>query len=142
MKYFIDTNVFLRFLVADDVRSYECCKEFLEAVEGKRFKASTSSLVFAEMAWVLQSFYQFPRTKISEALNLLAHKGLIFDDRFDLLRAIGLYQSHGIKFVDALLGSNPLIRERKMNIVSYDADFDKLNIKRVEPQEVLRKFSK
>ena len=137
MKYYLDTNIFLRFLVADDERAHASCVELFRLIEERKIKGITSSLVFAEIVWVLGSFYKFPRAKISEALAILGRSRISFDDRFDILTAIELYGSHTVKFVDALIASHPLIRSGKLPIVSYDTDFDKLKVKRIEPQEVV-----
>ena len=137
MKYYLDTNIFLRFLVADDERAYASCAELFRLIEERKIKGITSSLVFAEIVWVLGSFYKFPRVKISEALAIFGRSGISFDNRSDILTATELYASHPIKFVDALIASHPLIRSGKLPVVSYDMDFDKLKVKRIEPQEVV-----
>ena len=139
MKYYLDTNIFLRFLVADDEKAHQSCRELFGLIEEREVKGVASSLIFAEIVWVLGSFYKFPRAKISEALATFARSGIMFDDRFDILAAIESYGSHQIKFVDALIASHPLIRSGKLPLISYDADFDKLKVKRMEPQEVLHR---
>lgn len=137
MKYYLDTNIFLRFLIADDAKTYESCQELFRLIETHRINAMTSSLVFAEIVWVLGSFYKFPRSKISDALTTLARSPILFDNRCDLSVAIELYASHPVKFVDALIASCPLLRQGRAALISYDKDFDRLNIKRMEPQEVI-----
>ena len=47
-----------------------------------------------------------------------------------------LYAGHSVKFIDALITSIPQIAGGDMIAVSYDKDFDKLNVKRKEPKEV------
>lgn len=137
MKYYLDTNVFVRFLVADDERMHTACSEVFGLIEDRRIKAVTSMLVFAEIVWVLGSVYEFPRAKISDALGTIGRSGILFDNRCDTATAIELYTSHPVKFVDALIASHPLIKSGKLPIVSYDRDFDKLNVKRIEPQVVV-----
>lgn len=142
MKYYLDTNVFLRFLIADDTMAHESCQELFRLIEARRIKAVTSPLVFAEIVWVLGSFYKFPRLKISDALAILARSPISFDNRCDLLSAIEAYASHPVKFIDALIASHPLLRQGKSVLISYDKDFDRLNIKRMEPQEVIGKAAR
>ena len=72
----------MRFLVADDGKAHQSCLELFRLIEEKKIKGVASSLVFAEIVWVLGSFYKFPRAKISEALATLARSGIAFDDRF------------------------------------------------------------
>lgn len=140
MRYFLDTNIFLRFLVADNAVAHRDCQLLLELVEAKRIKAITSALVFAEIVWTLQSFYKFPRVKISEALKILARSGITFDNRMDALRALEWYGAHAIKFIDAMLASHPSVHAGKVVLVSYDRDFDILGVKRIEPREILKRL--
>ncbi|MEK7541549.1 MAG: PIN domain-containing protein, partial [Patescibacteria group bacterium] len=122
MKYYLDTNVFLRFLIADDARAHEACQELFHLIETHHIKAVTSPLVCAEVVWVLGSFYKFPRSKISDALVVFARSPIAFDSRCDLLAAIEWYAAHPVKFVDALIASHPLLRRKKLTLISYDKD--------------------
>ena len=142
MKYYLDTNVFLRFLVADDAKVYESCRELFGLIDSSCIKAVTSPLVFAEIVWVLGSFYKFPREKITETLRIAAQSGILFDNRCNVAAAVEAYGSHTVKFVDALIASHPLIRSGKLPVISYDADFDKLHVKRLEPRDVIARVAK
>jgi len=52
--------------------------------------------------------------------------------------AIEIYEKFPVKFIDALIVSNPKIFKKEITIISYDKDFDKLNVKRKEPKDVLK----
>lgn len=56
-------------------------------------------------------------------------------DAFDLREAIETYKKTKIKFTDCLLAS--LLKKKDLKIVSYDLDFDKLNVKRLSPKDFL-----
>ena len=142
MKYYLDTNVFLRFLIADEARAHGACQELFHLIQTHHIKAMTSPLVFAEAVWVLGSFYKFPRSKISDALAVLARSPITFDSRCDLLAAIEWYAARPVKFADALIASHPLLRRKKLTLISYDKDFDRLGVKRMEPQEVIDRMEK
>jgi predicted nucleic-acid-binding protein len=142
MKYYLDTNIFLRFLIADDATAHASCQELFQLIEERRIKAVTSSLVCAEIVWVLGSFYKFPRSKISDALAVLARSPIFFDDQFDLTAAIEAYALYPVKFVDALIASHPLLRRGMAVLISYDKDFDRLNIKRIEPQDIIDRVAR
>jgi len=142
MTYYLDTNIFLRFLVPDNETMYRECAAVFALIEGKKIKAVSSSLVFAEIVWTLQSFYKFPRAKVAAALQIFAKSGIAFDNRTDVLHALESYEAHSVKFIDTLIASNPLLRAKKVTLVSYDKDFDKLNVQRIEPRELAALFSK
>jgi len=136
-RYFIDTNVFLNTLIQRDKKSFIDCCQFLDNIKSNKFKAVTSNVVLAELVWVLKSFYGFSREKISRGLkSIVKLKGLRLIDNYQLLKAIEMYESKSVKYIDALIASIKPIFEKKWIIVSYDKDFDKLKVKRVEPGEL------
>jgi predicted nucleic-acid-binding protein len=85
----------------------------------------------------LQSFYRFPKTEVHTALKAFTALPLSYEEKTDIPVAVDLHASHSVKFVDALLASHHLLHNGKMTIISYDKDFDKLSVKRVEPQDVV-----
>ena len=139
MRYFLDTNIFLRFLVIEDKRAHGACKELLRRIRSKKIKAITSSLVLAEIVWVLQSFYKFPKERVIEALRVFYGIGLVLNDRVNIGAALDLYESKNVKFVDALIASHPLLQKKGISIISYDTDFDSLGVTRVTPEAVIKK---
>lgn len=137
MKYFLDTNIFLRFLINDDKKAHEACSTLFVLIEEKKLKVVTSSLVFAEIVWVLQSFYKFPKAEVHTALKAFTALGMSYEEKTNIPVAVDLHASHSVKFVDAMLASHPSLQNGKMTILSYDKDFDKLGVKRVEPQDIV-----
>jgi predicted nucleic acid-binding protein len=58
----------------------------------------------------------------------------------DVSLAIEFYKNYNIKFIDALIASNPKIFKKEITIISYDKDFDKINVLRKEPKEILKEI--
>ncbi|MEW6622903.1 MAG: PIN domain-containing protein [Bacillota bacterium] len=136
--YFLDTNIFLRFLTQDDPIKAEYCKELLiKASEGK-IKLFTSELVMAELVWVLQSpkTYNLKPTKIKNILlPIVTIKNLHFSNK-DLYPAIlDLFAEKEIDYIDAY--NTVIMNSMRINtIFSYDRHFDKIStVKRLEPGE-------
>lgn len=143
--YFIDTNVFLRAIVRDkNVKKMEESKVFLELVRLGKINAFTSSMVFAEVNWVLSSTYKLLKQQIIQYLvGIINLKNLRFDDNYNPAETLRLWNRYPIKFVDCLIASNPRILQGDIIVVSYDRDFDKIEgIIRKEPNEVIQKFDK
>lgn len=139
-KYFIDSNIFLRTLVKDDEERFRDCVNFLKEVRGGKLRVCTSNLILAEINWTLLKFYEFPKKAATKGLgSILSLKNLKIFDNFDPILALELYKNYPIKFIDCLIASNPKIFNRKAILVSYDKDFDKLKVKRVEPSDLLKK---
>lgn len=137
---FLDTNIFLRVIVKEDEKSFRECTELLASIKAGERKAYASSLVLAEINWVLGSFYKFPKPEVILALSgILSLKNLTVDDGYDTLTALSLYERHSVKFIDALLSSHRLVFRKEIPIVSYDKDFSVLPVKWLKPEEVLGK---
>ncbi len=133
-RVFVDTNIFLRYLIKDNPAKYERCREvFKKAIEGEVFLFS-SEMVIAELIWTLLSYYRVPKAEVIEKVSIIistqnlhtANKAIIAD-------SLVLYSRENIDFIDAynavFMKSNSLAK-----IYSYDEDFDAVDgIKREEP---------
>lgn len=137
-KCFVDSNIFLRTLTGESGDKFRDCQSFLAMVKEGQIQALTSSLVLAEVTWVLLKVYKFPKEKVLVGIHsILSLDNLNFIDEANQNLATQIYEAHSIKFIDALIASNPKIQNKEMTIVSYDDDFDKLNIIRKEPKEMI-----
>ena len=137
MQYFIDSNIFLRVFVKENEKFFRDCFDLFKKVEEKKVKAITSVLVLAEIDWVLEGFYQFSKERAIEALeSILKLKGLKFVDSFNFSSFLHCYSKSRVKFVDALIASERIFDKEKIVIISYDKDFDKLGLKRLEPAQI------
>ena len=93
----VDTNVIVRFLVADDKRQ---AKRARAAIEAGDIFITTS--VFLEVEWVLRSAYGFDAERIADALGGLAGlPGVTVDEPARLARALD-WMAEGMDFADAL----------------------------------------
>ncbi|KKT56864.1 MAG: PilT protein domain protein [Candidatus Amesbacteria bacterium GW2011_GWA1_44_24] len=138
MDYFLDSNILLRFFADDKkgVAHIECSKLIKNIKEGK-IKAYTSHLVLAEVVWTLDSYYETPRESVVKVLKTIESLGgLTIIDKFETYLANKIYSEKTVKFIDALIASSPKIQSRKMAVVSYDKDFDKLGVIRKEPSQI------
>ncbi len=138
-NYFIDTNIFLRALLGDEEKTLEDCLRLLRGIKNGKIKAVTSNLVLAEVNWMLLKFYKFSKEDVVRSLNsILSLRHLKINDDFNPILAVRLYKDYSIKFIDALIASNPEIFNKERTVVSYDKDFDKLGDLRVEPKEIIK----
>lgn len=139
MKYFIDTNIFLRYFTDEQSgKVFKDCSLVIENIKLKKILAVTSHLVIAEIAWTLPTSYGSGKNQVLKVLKAIETlNGLKIENTFDTGVANGLFEKHSIKYIDALIASNPQIQAKKMAIVSYDKDFDKLGVIRKEPSQVI-----
>ena len=133
-KKFVDTNIFLRYLTADDRVKYGRCRELLKSAIDGKIQLATSGMVIAELAWTLLSFYKVPKVDVVEKLSLIIGTDQIFiPDRELLAEALVLYGRKNIDFIDAynavFMGHHGM-----SEIYSYDKDFDRIEgMERKEP---------
>ncbi len=132
-RVFIDTNVFLRFLTADDPAKAQRCRALLERAERREFDLMISDLVLAELAWTLHSYYRQPREAIAATLTqILDMRSIRIPQKAAWREAVVLYSGHNVDLVDAYNAAQ-MDRRRVRRIFSYDTDFDELGLKREEP---------
>jgi predicted nucleic acid-binding protein len=119
-ELFVDTNVFLRFLTADDPRKADRAQRlFRQAVEGK-IKLNTSPLVIAEIIWTLESFYGLGKPDIAAKVEkILNTPNLDCADGGLILHALALYAGANIDFIDAYHAFWLKARAQK-RIATYD----------------------
>jgi len=136
---FIDTNIFLRVLLEDDPEKFEDCIKFLNKVKKGKIKGFTSNLILAEVNWTLLRLFKFPKDRVIKGIaSILNLKNLKIKDNFDSYLALKIYKEFSVKFIDALIASNPKIYRGDIILISYDKDFDKIKgIIRKEPKEML-----
>lgn len=136
--YFIDTNIFIRYMTRDDPQKAEACRHLLERAKRNEVELFTSETVIAEIVFVLSSkrLYNLPPKQIQERLQpILALPMLKMQNKRTVQRALAIYAQNQIDFEDAL--SIAEMEHRKiLQIYSYDTDFDTIlgsEIHRIEP---------
>lgn len=139
MKYFIDTNIFLRTLIKEDEESFKECYSLLEAVKQGKVKAITAHIVLAEVAWTLTSYYGFSKAKVTQALEgIINLGGLRIIDGYQARISLELFKKERVKYIDTLIASIKGIQDKKLSVVSYDREFNRLGVLRKKPSEVFK----
>jgi predicted nucleic acid-binding protein len=130
----IDANVILRYFTQDPPRLAEAAhKTFAAAQEGHVLLLLTPITV-AEVVWVLESFYGYPKPRIAATVSqFLRSDGIEVIDLELLIRALHLYDEKNIDFADALLAAYAL--SRGINLVySFDKHFSRIpGVEKLEP---------
>jgi predicted nucleic acid-binding protein len=131
---FIDTNILLRYLTADDPEKFERCKELFKQALEKKIILLTSDMVIAELIWTLNSFYKVPKDEIIEKVTIIINTpNLKVPNKKLLSEVLVLFSQENIDYIDAY---NAVFMKKNgcAQIFSYDKDFDRIeNIKRIEP---------
>ncbi len=139
-KYFIDTNVFLRVFTGDNPKMLTECLVLFEKIKKGKISAVTSGIVISEIVWTLGSFYNFSKDKVTDAVrSILNIPNLEIKDRYSYLKALDMYKKNSVKFIDVLIASIYEVQNKELVILSYDKDFDKLGVKRIEPSDIINR---
>lgn len=124
-QYFIDTNIFLRFLLADNKKQHRLAKKLFQKAEKGKISLWTTDIVILEIIWTLDSFYHLPVLEIQNSVSsLMALKNLKIKNKKLLLQALDYFVNKKVDFADAY--NFLLAKVEKKKIVSFDRDFDKL----------------
>lgn len=131
MTAFIDTNVLVRHLTGDPPAQAAGATRYL----GTADELLLPDLIVAEVAYVLESFYETPRPQVAETLRaIIAFPSIRVVDAELLLRAVEVYDVHRLDFADAYLVASAE-RSGLGQIVSFDRGIDRVGtVTRVEPE--------
>ncbi|MFQ6052100.1 MAG: type II toxin-antitoxin system VapC family toxin [Candidatus Hydrothermarchaeota archaeon] len=133
---FIDTNLFLYKMLGKPKDKYRRSSALIERVEEGKERCATSSIIIAEIVWVLETV-NWKMSRIKELIEAIFElKGLkILDTPGDFfpLDAVKLATKTGVDYVDAL-NSLTMQKYKIREIYSFDRHFDRINfITRLEP---------
>lgn len=133
---FLDTNVILRYITRDDPEQARRAQRVFEQLEQGELSVTTTEAVVVEAVQVLSSkaLYHLPRAEVRTHLtNILHVRGLVVPQKRSLIRALDLYASTNLDFVDVLIVAH-MERLRVTTVLSFDKDFDRMEgITRREP---------
>ena len=121
----IDTNVLVRYLVADDRSQYERARRLIHREENIGEPVLVSLLVLLEMEWVLRSRYELAKPDIVAVLSsLLQTADLTFEDEPSVEHAIYSWKNSLTEFADCLIDA----RNRRLGCRAT-ATFDRKALK-------------
>jgi predicted nucleic acid-binding protein len=102
VRAFLDTNVVVRHLTGDPPAQAQAAAAFLAAAAADALVLT--DLVFAEIIFVLESFYELPREQVAERLRaVLASPAIAAVGRRLLLCTLEVYERHRVDLAEAYL---------------------------------------
>ena len=130
MTAFVDTNVLIRHLTGEPPAQARRATRYLEQAD----ELLLPDVIVAEVAYVLESFYEVERADVASTLRaILAFPAIRVLDVELLHRAIEVYEVHRLDFADAYLVASAE-RTGIGVIVSFDRSIDRVTtIRRAEP---------
>ncbi len=130
MTAFVDTNILVRHLTGDPPEQAARATRYLAEAD----ELLLPDLIFAEVAYVLGSFYEAPRAQVATALrSVLAFPAIRVLDADLLQRTVEVYELHRLDFADAYLVASAE-RTGVGAVASFDRSIDRVTtIRREEP---------
>lgn len=130
MSAFADTNILVRHLTADPPEMVARATAFLADAS----QLYLADLIVAETIYVLESFYEAPRSQVAAAMrSLLSMPSVVTVDPTVLLRAIEVYEIDRLDFAEAYLVACAETTGVG-RVASFDWSIDRMpTIERVEP---------
>jgi len=106
-SWFVDSNVFLRFLTVDDRGRHEKAVRLFEAARRGECRLVTGPPVLFELAWTLRAAYKTPRDRVLEILSaVFAEPGLGLTDAPLVADALTLASATASEFADAYIAAS------------------------------------
>lgn len=120
-----DTNVILRYLLADVPEHFDKAEAFFEQVRIGKQRALVLESVVVECVYVLTKFYQVPKGQAVTILtDFLQYKGIVNLDRDTLVAGLRLFAENSLDLVDCLLLARANLQGA--TIYTFDKALDKL----------------
>lgn len=130
MTAFVDTNVLVRHLTGDPPVQAGRATRYLQRAN----ELLLPDLIVAEVAYVLESYYETPRSQVAETLRaMLAFPAIRVVDAELLQRSVEVYDVHRLDFADAYLVASAE-RSGIGVVASFDRTIDRVGtVQRIEP---------
>ncbi|HAR48790.1 hypothetical protein ER57_05530 [Smithella sp. SCADC] len=136
MKHcFVDTNLFVRYLTADDPVKADRVENLLNKAAAGAVKLITADLVLVELIWVLESAYDLHSEQIAPMIKaILSTPGLEIINGDIVDRALNNYELKKIDFVDSYIAAL-MVKHNISDIYSFDRKhLSRLSgLKRIQP---------
>jgi len=121
----LDTNVIVRFLVADDLKQFQLAKKFIE----KTVREETLFIplsVSVELEWVLRTVYEFDKATVITTFNrLLETREIEFHEEASIEVTLNLYADNNADFADCLHAASAFTNQRTP-LITFDRKASRL----------------
>lgn len=107
MKLFLDTNVWLRYLIADNDTQYQTARKILQLNEEHTIQICTSTFVLSEIVYVASSFYDIDRKEITNDIQTIREiKNISIIEHTNIAKTLDLYSNSGnTKWSDCIIAA-------------------------------------
>lgn len=124
-QYVVDTNAFLRFFLNDIPEQVEEVTSLFQQAQKNKTALFVPQIVLFEIAFSLARFYQFPKEKIVESLEvLLSVEYLEIQDNATFKKALEIFKERNLSLADCFV--QIVAQEREAELFTFDKALKKL----------------
>ena len=124
-KLFLDTNIFLRFIVLENQKSHNETKAIFLLFKDGVFRPYTSNIVISELIYVLTKIYkQSKNDAIKKISTILRMRNLTLIEKTKTKASLELYKNLNIKLGDCMIATQI---PKGTILCTYDEDFKKIS---------------
>jgi predicted nucleic-acid-binding protein len=100
----LDTNYYISYFTKRDLEQFSSAQKHLQNMVKTQISVYLPDLIVAEIVYILEDFYQFKRSVISQSiLSLVVEKKLLMEDKELIILALDLFEKHKLDFADCYL---------------------------------------
>ena len=124
-RLLLDTNVILRFLLADHPKLSLKAKTIFKAAEEGKAELFINHTTVAEVFWVLESFYKVPKKELVQILGrLLRFPNLKVIEKKVIFATLHLITQENISYIDAY--NLTCAQKKQLKLKTFDKKLEKL----------------
>ena len=124
-RFLLDTNIILRFLLADHPTLSKKAKNIFKEAEKGEIELFVNHTTIAEVFWVLESFYQLSRQELIQILSdFLRFPNLRVTDKRMILKTFNLLARENVSYIDAY--NLIFARKNNLELKTFDRKLEKL----------------
>ena len=123
----LDTNVIVRFLSKEPPAMAQRAQRLLAKAQAGEITFRLTSMVVAEIVWVLRTIYGRDPKDVATAMSaLLRADGIVVEKRDTLLEALDVMVERRVAFPDAFTAVSA--RQSGEPVCTFDSDFKRLDV--------------
>ena len=140
-KVFIDTNVWLRFLLKDEKNQLKPSRDLIKLAEEGKIRPYTSAIVLLEINYVLSKIYRISLARVQTVIGaILSTRNLVIIDKTNFKRAFFWHKKYKVKLPDCLIVSS---LPQNCMLITWDKELTKLKFAQsVSPSDFLTSNSR
>jgi len=111
----VDTNVVLRFLLADVKDQFETSKEIIQMAKKGKLRLTIPEIVIFEVLFIFTKYYEFEKKSVVDKVKTIVMTDYIaVDSRRIFVKAIDIYVKNNLSFVDCFLKAKSIVEGKEL----------------------------